>query len=101
MTTVYVPGAVAENVQEPVALPATVKVTEAHVAVRPVAGVIAVANVTVPKKPHVVVQVVRVPVPPRLASDRLLVPVLPVMMAAGVVALKLKSLISAVSVGPA
>lgn len=87
--------------QDPVVLPPAVKVTEAHVAVSPVVGVIAVANVTVPKKPHVVVQVVRMPVPPKLDSDSEAEPVLPVVMAVGPVAAKLKSLMSAVSVGPA
>jgi hypothetical protein len=92
ITTVYVPGVAEVNVQDPGAVPPAAKVTEAHVAVRPVAGVIAVVKVTGPAKPQVVVHVGRVPTPPRLDRLKVEVPLPPVVIETGVPAEKVKSL---------
>ncbi len=89
------------NTQDPVAVPPAARVAAAHVAVRPVAGVITVVNVTVPAKPQVRVHAGRTPVPPRLAKDKLEEPLPPVVTATGELAVNVKSLITALSVGVA
>ena len=89
------------NVQVPGTVAPAVTVTEGHVAVRPVAGVIAVVKATVPAKPQVVVHVGRVPAPPRLDKDRLEVPLPPVVTETGVLAVNVKSLTTTVPVGAA
>jgi hypothetical protein len=92
------------NVQVPGTVAPAATVTEGHVAVRPVAGVIAVVKATVPAKPQVVPPVavhVVPPEPPRLATDRVEVPLPPVVNETGELAESVKSLIRAVSVGVA
>ena len=92
ITTVYVPAVTELKVQDPGAVPPAAKVTDAHVTVRPAAGVIIVVKVTGPAKPQVVVHVGRVPTPPRLDRLRLEVPLPPVVTETGVPAEKVKSL---------
>ncbi len=76
------------KVHDPVAVPPAVRVTVPHDTMSPVGGVDAVVKVTFPANPF--------RVPPRLASDSVEVPLLPVVTETGVLAERLKSLITAV-----
>lgn len=89
------------NVHDPVAVAPALNDTDAHDTVSPMDGVITVVNETVPAKPQVVVHSERTPVPPKLESERLEAPELPVVTDTGELALKVKSLMRAVLVGAA